>query len=250
MAALSVYLMAALLCYVYATQEKSVLKAREKTNVTLQTGETLPNAESVWTFGTETPNMRIATIMRGKEVKNDYGELFKDRLLIDHHTGSLTIIQVKTSDTGKYQFQSIRSKILMRVFHLIVYSFVPAPSIAISPSVCNSSSSSVTVECSVHNSRELMLSWYRGKESLKKTSSPKLTTLTLSLEVDPSYGDNYSCVAENPVERKTTRLSEEDILLGNSENSSWCQNEATIRLIISAAVALVLILLLVDHIRL
>uniref|UniRef100_A0A3Q2D9Y3 Ig-like domain-containing protein n=1 Tax=Cyprinodon variegatus TaxID=28743 RepID=A0A3Q2D9Y3_CYPVA len=201
-----------LLCYVWATQEKSVLKAREKTNVTLQTGETLLNAESVWTFGAETPNMRIATIMRGKEVKNDYGEIFKDRLLIDHHTGSLTIIQVKTSDTGKYQFQSIGTKILMRVFHLIVYSDflhssipLPAPPL---------SSSSVTVECSVHNSRELMLSWYRGKESLKKTSSPKLTTLTLSLEVDPSYGDNYSCVAENPVERKTTRLSEEDILLG------------------------------------
>uniref|UniRef100_A0A3P9QF11 SLAM family member 9-like n=1 Tax=Poecilia reticulata TaxID=8081 RepID=A0A3P9QF11_POERE len=226
----------------------------ERTNVTLQPVESQHNARVVWTFGVESPNIRIASVKQGKEVKHDYEEKFRARLLLDSLTGALTISQLETSDSGVYQFQSISSKIL---------SFLPAPSITVTSSVINSSSAAVTVECSVQNSRELKLSWYRGTERLKQTSSPSLPTeLTLSLEVDAPDGDDYSCVAENPVERQTTKLHTKDIQLGNwsffftcpilfcsSENSSWCQNEATVRLIVSAGIALVLILLLVDHIR-
>ncbi|XP_027872127.1 hepatocyte cell adhesion molecule-like isoform X4 [Xiphophorus couchianus] len=166
------------------------------------------------------------------------------------NTGALTISQLEMSDSGVYQFQSISSKILSRDFHLTVYSFLPMPSITVTSSVINTSSASVTVECSVQNSRELKLSWYRGTERLKQTNSPSLPSeLSLSLEVDAADGDNYSCMAENPVERQTTKLLTKDIQLGNGENSSWCQNEATVRLIVSAGIALVLILLLVDHIR-
>ncbi|XP_008417302.1 SLAM family member 9-like [Poecilia reticulata] len=246
----SVYLTAVLLCYVCAKEEKKIVKARERTNVTLQPVESQHNARVVWTFGVESPNIRIASVKQGKEVKHDYEEKFRARLLLDSLTGALTISQLETSDSGVYQFQSISSKILSRDFHLTVYSFLPAPSITVTSSVINSSSAAVTVECSVQNSRELKLSWYRGTERLKQTSSPSLPTeLTLSLEVDAPDGDDYSCVAENPVERQTTKLHTKDIQLGNAENSSWCQNEATVRLIVSAGIALVLILLLVDHIR-
>ncbi|XP_047220547.1 uncharacterized protein LOC124867903 [Girardinichthys multiradiatus] len=248
---LSVYLTAVLLCYVCANKEKNIFKARERTNITLQTGEHQHNAQAVWIFGAENPNIRIATIKRSGEVKSDYEEHFRGRLLLNRHTGDLTITQVKTSDSGIYQFQSIGTKIITRDIHLIVYSLVPAPFITTTLTVINSSFTSVTVECSVLNSRDLMLSWYRGTVRLMKTSSPKLSSkLNLSLEVDVADGDNYSCVAENPVERKTTELLGKDIQLGNAENSSWCQNEATIRLLISVGVGLVLLLLLVDHIRL
>ncbi|XP_035992610.1 hepatocyte cell adhesion molecule [Fundulus heteroclitus] len=247
---LSVYFTAVLLCCVCANKERNVFKARERTTITLQTGESQPHTQVVWTFGAENPNIRIATI-KMSEVKSDYEENFRDRLLLDLQTGALTITQVKTSDSGKYRFNSIGGKIITKDFHLIVYSLVPAPSLSTTSAVITTSSSSVTVECSVHNSRELTLSWYRGKERLKKTSSPKLSSkLTLSLEVNATDRDNHSCVAENPVEKKTTKLPGKDINLENTENGSWCQNEVPIRLIISAGLALVLILLLVDHVRL
>uniref|UniRef100_A0A3B3V8E5 Ig-like domain-containing protein n=1 Tax=Poecilia latipinna TaxID=48699 RepID=A0A3B3V8E5_9TELE len=217
---------------------------QERTNVTLQPVESQHNARVVWTFGVESPNIRIASANLRKEVKCDYEEKFRARLLLDSLTGALTVSQLETSDSGVYQFQSISSKILSRDFHLTVYTALCVSS------VVNSSSASVTVECSVQNSRELKLSWYRGTERLKQTSSPSLPTmLTLSLEVDAPDGDDYSCVAENPVERQTTKLLTKDVQLGNAENSSWCQNEATVRLIVSAGIALVLILLLVDYIR-
>ncbi|PWA30766.1 hypothetical protein CCH79_00009242, partial [Gambusia affinis] len=235
-----------LLCYVCTKEQKKAVKARERTNITLQPVESQHNARVVWTFGVESPNIRIASVKLNKEVKCDYEEKFRDRLLLDSHTGALTISQLEVSDSGVYQFQSISSKILSRDFHLTVYSFLPKPSIT----VTNCSSASVTVECSVQNSRELKLSWYRGTERLKQTSSPSLPSeLILSLDVDAEDGGNYSCMAENPVERQTTKLLTKDIQLGNAENSSWCQNESTVRLIVSAGIALVLILLLVDHIR-
>lgn len=246
----SFYLTAVMLCNVCSTEEKNIRKARERTNVTLQTVENQQNAHVVWTFGAESPNIRIATI-KSEEVKSDYEERFRDRLLLDSHTGALTITDVKTSDSGIYQFQSIGKKVLIREFHLTVYSFVPAPSITLISSNINTSSSSVTVECSVPNSRDLMLSWYREEERLKQTSSSKLSSkLTLSLEVDASDRDSYSCVAENPFEEQATKLLGKEILLGNGEHSSWCQNEVTIRLLISAGIGLIMILLLVDHIRL
>uniref|UniRef100_A0A3B3X1E3 Ig-like domain-containing protein n=1 Tax=Poecilia mexicana TaxID=48701 RepID=A0A3B3X1E3_9TELE len=184
---------------------------QERTNVTLQPVESQHNARVVWTFGVESPNIRIASANLRKEVKCDYEEKFRARLLLDSLTGALTVSQLETSDSGVYQFQSISSKILSRDFHLTVYTALCVSS------VINSSSASVTVECSVQNSRELKLSWYRGTERLKQTSSPSLPTmLTLSLEVDAPEGDDYSCVAENPVERQTTKLLTKDIQLGNA----------------------------------
>lgn len=63
----------------------------------------------------------------------------------------------------------------------------------------------------MENSRDLTLSWYRGRDILKKTSSPDLSTkLSLALEIDSKDGGGYSCVAENPVEEKVVRLHAKD----------------------------------------
>lgn len=111
-----------LLCYVCTKEQKKAVKARERTNITLQPVESQHNARVVWTFGVESPNIRIASVKLNKEVKCDYEEKFRDRLLLDSHTGALTISQLEVSDSGVYQFQSISSKILSRDFHLTVYS--------------------------------------------------------------------------------------------------------------------------------
>lgn len=63
----------------------------------------------------------------------------------------------------------------------------------------------------MENSRELILSWYRGRDRLKSTSSDVLfSRLSLPLEIQSHDGDNYSCMAENPVEAKSTKLLTED----------------------------------------
>lgn len=88
------------------------------------------------------------------------------------------------------------------------------PSIKVNVSLTNTSCSSVTVECFVENSKELTLSLYRGRDRLKSTSSSVLSSrLSLALEIKSHDGDDYSCVAENPVDKKATKIHTEDTCL-------------------------------------
>ncbi|XP_048037640.1 uncharacterized protein LOC125262809 [Megalobrama amblycephala] len=56
-----------------------------------------------WSFGAKT----LATGMNGDSKKTSYGddERFRDRLELHHQTGSLTIKNTRTSDTGVYQLK-------------------------------------------------------------------------------------------------------------------------------------------------
>lgn len=66
----------------------------------------------------------------------------------------------------------------------------------------------------MENSRELKLSWYRGRTILKSTNSAVMSSkLSLPLEINSYDGDSYSCVAENPVEEKATKLLKEETCL-------------------------------------
>ncbi|XP_042255856.1 CD48 antigen-like [Thunnus thynnus] len=244
----AVYFTSVLLSCVWAGENE--VAAREGATVTLKTRESgsYSNIQIVWTFGTENPNMRIA-IVKSREVRSEYDERFRGRLQLDSWSGALTITNLRLSDSGVYMWQSIGSTILFQNFHLTVYSSVSPPTIKVNASLVNTRCSSLTVECSVENSRELILSWFRGRERLKTTSSPNLSTrVFLPLEIQYHDGDNYSCLAENPVEEKATKLHTEDTCLKNEE--SWCQTEATVRLVISAVVGMALIFLIVDHMRL
>lgn len=67
------------------------------------------------------------------------------------------------------------------------------------------------MECFVENSRELSLSWFKGTNKLTSTSRSLLSScLSLPLEIQPKERDDYSCVAENPVDRKATKLPPDD----------------------------------------
>ncbi|XP_036959853.1 hepatocyte cell adhesion molecule-like isoform X1 [Acanthopagrus latus] len=248
----TVHFILVLLCCVLADEDKEIVKAREGATVTLKTKETKRNSNEqvLWTFGPMNPNVRIASVKKS-EVNSDYNEHFRDRLQLDTQTGALTISQLRVSDTGVYKRQFISSNIISQHFHLIVYSSVRPPSIKVNASFDNKSCSSVWFECSVENSRDLILSWYRGRDRLKETSGPDLSPrLSLVLEVESHDEDDYSCVAENPVEEKATKLHREDTCPQNTESSSWCQTEATVLLVISAIIGMALIIVVVDHIRL
>lgn len=65
--------------------------------------------------------MRIANVKQ-REVKSDYDERFTDRLRLDSQTGTLTIKQLRVSDSGVYMSTSISNNILSQRFNLVVYS--------------------------------------------------------------------------------------------------------------------------------
>ncbi|XP_067271631.1 uncharacterized protein [Pseudorasbora parva] len=45
---------------------------------------------------------------------------FRDRLKVDHQTGSLTITNTRTTDSGLYQVKTTRSETPLNIFYLIV----------------------------------------------------------------------------------------------------------------------------------
>uniref|UniRef100_A0A3Q3QLV6 Ig-like domain-containing protein n=1 Tax=Monopterus albus TaxID=43700 RepID=A0A3Q3QLV6_MONAL len=212
---LASYITAVLLCCTCADENKEAVKAKEGATVTLQTRDTIHNINTqiVWTFGPENPNMRIATVKK-REARSDYVERFRDRLQLDSLTGALTITQLRVTDSGVYMWQSISSNILSQNLHLSVYSSVTPPFITVNTSLVNMSCSSVILQCSAENTREMTLAWYRGRDRVKNISSPDLSfRLSLPLEIESHDGDNYSCVAENPVDEKATTLHTEDTCL-------------------------------------
>ncbi|TKS69388.1 CD48 antigen BCM1 surface antigen BLAST-1 HM48-1 MRC OX-45 surface antigen SLAM family member 2 [Collichthys lucidus] len=240
-----------LLYCVQADEGQEVVEAREGATVTLNTTETsyMSNTQVVWTFGAKNPNARIANL-KEREVTTDYDERFKNRLMLYGQTGALTITQLRASDSGVYMYQSIGANIISQQFYLTVYSPLHSLSISVNQCLINRSCSSLTLECFVENSRDLTLSWYRGRDILKKTSSPDLSTkLSLALEIDSKDGGGYSCVAENPVEEKVVRLHAKDTCQVR-ETSSWCKAEIMVRLVFLAVFGLALIVLVVDYIRL
>ncbi|KAM7009791.1 hepatic and glial cell adhesion molecule-like [Tautogolabrus adspersus] len=200
-------------------------------------------------FGLEKPDRRIARMKDG-DVRTNYNTFFRDRLQLDHQSGSLSITELRSNDSGVYMCQSIGSHIFSQQFNLIVYASVCTPSIRINSSAMNSRCSLLTVECSVQSSRELRLSWFRGRDKLKETSRPDpSSTLHLSLLIQAGDEDEYSCVAENPVDQKSSRLHTADTCLNKGETLSWCNTEATVRLVFSAVLGLALLVLVVDHVR-
>lgn len=228
---------AVLLCsFVWAGELK--LKAKEGTAITLDIRGNGHQREDqkLWTFGSDSPNIRIAS-WSGKELKTDYAEQFRDRLQLDNQTGSLTITDLTVTDSGVYQFQTFGSKILSLNFLLTVYSSVSSPSIKVN----SSNSSWLTVECSVQNSRDVILSWYRGKDILTQTNSSNLSAmLSLLLEKKNDDGENYSCEAENPVDKKTTILHTEGVCLRNGGMTGTDGNKI---LLISVSLLFVLVLI-------
>ncbi|XDV23510.1 hypothetical protein PO909_028066, partial [Leuciscus waleckii] len=101
----------------------SVLVA-EGDSITLHTGvETNQQEDIRWYFN----NTRISQISGDlsdicTDVQcNEGTERFRDRLKLDHQTGSLTITNITNTDSGEYKLQIIGSNIRENIFNVIVY---------------------------------------------------------------------------------------------------------------------------------
>nr|XP_055073056.1 uncharacterized protein LOC129453018 [Misgurnus anguillicaudatus] len=80
---------------------------REGEYVTLNTGvtEIKKHNRMLWWFGPSNPEFLLAEIIINDNISYDFNERYRDRLHVDHQTGSLTIRDLKTTDTGVYQLQ-------------------------------------------------------------------------------------------------------------------------------------------------
>ncbi|XP_051741618.1 SLAM family member 5-like isoform X2 [Ctenopharyngodon idella] len=156
--------------------------------------------EIEWKFG----DILIATVINNKSVFYDIDdESFRGRLKLDQ-TGSLTIINSRTTDSGLYTVYSSRDTI--NTINLTVYARLPVP--VISRDCSSSSSSSCSLVCSAVNVSHVTLSWFKGNSSLPSISVSDLSiSLSLPLEVEYEDQNTYSCVLNNPIRNQTRHLN-------------------------------------------
>ncbi len=95
----------------------------EGDSVTLNTDiEIRENDDVLWKYGAE--NSQIAKMKKKKQilsVYNDTNERFRDRLKLDSKTGSLTITNITTEDTGLYKVEITGANLTSKTFSVSVY---------------------------------------------------------------------------------------------------------------------------------
>ncbi|XP_016372083.1 natural killer cell receptor 2B4-like, partial [Sinocyclocheilus rhinocerous] len=191
-----------------------------------------------WRFG----DILIAKINM-KENKSIFyntsaAERLRDRLKLDHQTGSLSITNTRTTDSGVYKITSTETETPLNTFNLTVYARISVPVIN---QDCTSSSSNnnCSLLCSVVNVSHVTLSWYKGNSLLSSISESDLSiSLSLPLEVEYQDKNTYSCVLNNPISNQTQHLNISRLCQTCADQGiSWFY-----RLIISAAAGTLLIL--------
>ncbi|KAI2644957.1 SLAM family member 5 [Labeo rohita] len=155
----------------------------EGDSVTLESGVTKIQRRDViaWTFGYS--QSYIAAISIKDEIFSTYDgpdERFGDRLKLDHQTGSLTITNTRTTDSGLYTLNIKSTKLTTYRFNLTVY---------------------------VVNVSHVTLSWFKGNSLLSSISASDLSiSLSVPLEVEYEDKNTYSCVLNNPIRNQTQHL--------------------------------------------
>ncbi|XP_026113156.1 uncharacterized protein LOC113091747 [Carassius auratus] len=134
------------------------MSVEEGESVTLDPGETKsPNDVMTWYFN----DILIAEITgdQSKICTDDQcDERFRDRLKLDHQTGSLTITDIRTTDSGLYKLQIISSSggTIVKRFSIIVGSFF-------SVDTCEApvmEGDSVTLHPDVETNQQGRMRWY------------------------------------------------------------------------------------------
>ncbi|KAL1252157.1 hypothetical protein QQF64_019953, partial [Cirrhinus molitorella] len=178
-------------------------------SVTLESGvpEIKTDAVTTWTFG----ETLIAKMNKDSGIFNtSHGDTvgFRDRLKLNNQTGSLTITNINTTDSGLYLL-TIRGEIMTtHRFNISVYDRLPIPGInRSSPQDPLPSQQKCSLLCSVVNVSHVTLSWYKGKSLLSSINASDLSiSLSLPLEVKCLVG-SYSCVLNNSFFNQTTHLN-------------------------------------------
>ncbi len=97
----------------------------ERDSVTLHTGVTEIHEDDdiLWKYGDD--NSLLAEISREKKISSTYDDVlderFRNRLKLDHQTGSLTITNITAEHAGLYQLDIIGVKWSSKTFSVSVY---------------------------------------------------------------------------------------------------------------------------------
>ncbi|XP_050958691.1 SLAM family member 9-like isoform X2 [Labeo rohita] len=208
------------LCFLHLVDAVKIVSVTEGESVTLHTN--IPRHEDglhrfyiyslQWSWFRPEDSQRVRVIwfdVRRSHIRYDHDEIFRDRLQIDNQTGSLTIKNIRTTDSGLYQM--INNHLSVESFNVTVYAHLPIPVIT-RYSTCSSSSGSsnqkCSLVCSVLNVSHVTLSWYKGNSLLSNISVSDLKNST-SLPLDVEYQDKntYSCIVNNPISNQTKHLN-------------------------------------------
>ncbi|XP_042612094.1 SLAM family member 5-like isoform X1 [Cyprinus carpio] len=230
------------LCGVFGDTDlmKSV-SVTEGDSVTLNTDvtEVQRDDQILWMFGPK--ETRIVEIYKHIIDMFNSNEIFGDRLQMDSFTGSLTIRNIRRTDSGLYKRQ-IRSNrgSSDKTFSVTVYAHLPVPVITSNSYEAERSSSlsRCVLLCSVVNVSAVTLSWYKGNSLLSNISVSDLSiSLSLPLEVEYQEKNTYSCVLNNPIRNQTTHLNITQLCHTCADSVQFCgSTEAVIRLVVSALV--------------
>ncbi|XP_067271063.1 CD48 antigen-like [Pseudorasbora parva] len=232
------------------------LSVMEGDSVTLNTDLTEIQEEDdiLWKYGAD--YSLIAQIISDDGISSTYNDThgrFRDRLKLDHQTGSLTITNISTEHAGVYEVTINRGKRSKKSFRVSVYARLPVPVIISNSSHCSSSSSSsCSLMCSVLNVSHVTLSWFKGNSLLSSISVSDLSiSLSLPLEVEYQDKNTYSCVLNNPISNQTRHPNITQLCHTCAEVHVHCcdSTEAVIRLVVSALVGVATVAVLVYDIR-
>uniref|UniRef100_A0A671PMB1 Ig-like domain-containing protein n=1 Tax=Sinocyclocheilus anshuiensis TaxID=1608454 RepID=A0A671PMB1_9TELE len=185
------------------------LSVMEGDSVTLHTDTNIKRNDTVieWMFGAETPDILIAEIDRAANINDVTDERFRDRVKLDSQTGSLTITNIRTTDSGLYKVVTVTNPVVVKTFNVTVYALLPVPVIIRNTSQCSSSVSKCSLLCSVLNVCHVTLSWYKGTSLISSISVFNLSiSLSLPLEVEHQDKNTYSCVLNNNISNQTKHL--------------------------------------------
>ncbi|XP_050958097.1 CD48 antigen [Labeo rohita] len=200
----------------------------------------------MWNLGTNGPLIAKLNRLTNESSINDdvLDGRFRDRLKLDQQTGSLTITNIKITESGLYQVTiSSKTKTKYR-YSVTVYARLPVP-VIINDSPQNSSSSSYcSLLCSVVNVSDVSLSWYKGNSLWSNISvSDHNNSLSLRLEC---LDDSYSCVVNNPISNQTKYVNITQLCQPCSDCVFCCYaSEAITRLTISVLVGVATVVVVV-----